>query len=307
MTTQTSKLQLDKPDAGATSWSTEVNGNWDTIDGVVSLSLCDGRLTLESGVPISSSDQTAKTTLYFTPYNGNRIAVYNGTKWKFYSFTERSLTVPSTTNTNYDIFIYDDAGTLTLEAVAWTNDTTRATALTTQDGVYVKSGATSRRWLGTIRTTGTSGQCEDSQTNRFVYNYYNQAPRHLRSTDSTNRSTTSTTYSQVGSVACSFVMGQAQSLRVIGGSTCAQNVGGVVCSINIGLDSTTAKATNAVCQNNYYATDDSSRLASLSDYISLGKHSLYLIFKSNSAGNAVWAAGANGDAPSTSLESIMMA
>lgn len=307
MTTQTSKLQLDKPDAGATSWSTEVNGNWDTIDGVVSLSLCDGRLTLESGVPISSSDQTAKTTLYLTPYNGNRIAVYNGTKWKFYSFTERSLAVPSTTNTNYDIFIYDDAGTLTLEAVAWTNDTTRATALTTQDGVYVKSGATSRRWLGTIRTTATSGQCEDSAAKRFVYNYYNQAPRYLRSTDSSDRTTTSTTFSQVGSVEFSVVLGQAQSMRVIGGSIMAQNAGGVLSILSIGYDSSTANGTNAVSASNYFAQSEASKMATLGNYISLGKHTFYLIFRTSSAGNTIHATGANGDAPATSLESMIMA
>lgn len=68
---------------------------------------------------------------------------------------------------------------LSLElSAAWTNDTTRADALTTQDGVLVKSGTTSRRYLGTIRTTGTT-TTEDSDAKRFVWNQYNRVPRRL--------------------------------------------------------------------------------------------------------------------------------
>lgn len=143
--------------------------------------ICYGRLTLESGVPISTTDQTAKTTLYFTPYNGNSISLYDGSEWDLFSFSELSLSLSGyTANTNYDIFIYDNSGTLTLESTAWTNDTTRATSLTTQDGIYVKSGAITRRYLGTIRITGTTGQCEDSLTSRFIWNMYNKKDRQVR-------------------------------------------------------------------------------------------------------------------------------
>ncbi len=44
--------------------------------------LCEGRLTLTSGSPVVSGDQTAKTTVYFTPYKGNRISLYNGSGWR---------------------------------------------------------------------------------------------------------------------------------------------------------------------------------------------------------------------------------
>lgn len=142
-------------------------------------STCEGRLTLESGVAVSTTDQTAKTTVYFTPYRGTNISVYDGSDWNIFTFSELSLSISSyTADTNFDIFIYDNSGTLTLESVAWTDDTTRATALTTQDGVYVKSGATTRRYLGTIRTTSSTGQCEDSEDRRFVWSYYNQVKKH---------------------------------------------------------------------------------------------------------------------------------
>lgn len=144
--------------------------------------ICDGRLTLESGVAVSTTDQTAKTVVYFTPYNGNTIGLYDGSEWDLFSFSELSLSLSGyTANTNYDVFVYNNSGALTLESAAWTNDTTRATNIVLQDGIYVKSGSTTRRYLGTIRTTGTIGQCEDSNSTRFIWNYYNGVQKRLRS------------------------------------------------------------------------------------------------------------------------------
>lgn len=145
-----------------------------------------GRLTTESGVCNSTSDRTSQGTLYFTPCGaGNAITLYDGTRWRLYTYTERSLSLTLTSDKNYDVFIYDNAGTLTLElSAAWTNDTTRADALTTQDGVTVKSGATTRRWLGVIRASG-SNVTEDSEQKRFVVNVYNTEIRRNAKSDGT--------------------------------------------------------------------------------------------------------------------------
>jgi hypothetical protein len=146
---------------------------------------CQGRLTLASGSPVPVADQTAKSTLYFTPYGGSTISVYDGADWVDYTLSERSLALSGlTANLPYDVFIYDNAGTLTLELTAWTSDTTRATALVLQHGVWVKTGATTRRYLGTIRTTGTT-TTEDSAAKRFVWNYYNRRRRPLRAPQET--------------------------------------------------------------------------------------------------------------------------
>lgn len=154
-----------------------------------------GRITTESGVSVSTSDRTSQSTIYYTPHTHNLIGLYDGTSWKLHTFTERSLSLSSlTSGKNYDVFLYDNSGTLTLElSAAWTTDTARADALTTQDGVHVKSGATTRRYLGTIRTTGTT-TTEDSAggttTNvggkRFVWNLYNRVARYLAVIDTTN-------------------------------------------------------------------------------------------------------------------------
>ncbi len=154
--------------------------------GIIDNSIAQGRLTLESGNPIPTTDQLNKTTIYFTPYIGNRIALYDGSEWEIHTFSEVSLPVPVTTsNTNFDIFIYDNSGTLTLEAVTWASDTTRSVELVRQDGVLVRNGAATRRYLGTIRSTETAGQTEDSARRRLVWNMYNRVHRQLFRQEST--------------------------------------------------------------------------------------------------------------------------
>jgi len=138
-----------------------------------------GRLTLTSATPITTADVTGATTLYYTPYNSDKISVYDGYNWATYTFTERSLALGTlTSGKNYDVFIYNNAGTLTLEALAWSTDTARATALVLTNGIYLKSGQTTRRYLGTFRTTSTT-TTEDSMAKRFVWNFNNPVERLL--------------------------------------------------------------------------------------------------------------------------------
>lgn len=166
----------------------------------------EGRLTLQSATSVPSGDLTAITTVRYVPHIGNRIALYDGVSWKIYMFLQVSVAVPATTNTPFDVFIYDNVGVIAMETVNWTNDTTRATALVTQDGIYVKSGDVTRRYVGTCRTTGVSGECEDSVLKRFVWNLYNQVPRDLAAIEDTDSWTYSTaTYRQTNANAANQV------------------------------------------------------------------------------------------------------
>jgi hypothetical protein len=159
-------------------------------------SQCNGRLTLTSGTPITTSDVTGATTIYFTPYKGGRIALFDGTSvWTALPFSETSLALGTLVSaTNYDVFAYNNNGTLALEiGPAWSSNTARATALVLQDGVYVKSGATTRRYLGTFRTTSTtttedSGGGVTTQVGgkRFLWNMCNRVDRPMSVFDSTN-------------------------------------------------------------------------------------------------------------------------
>ena len=155
-----------------------INRTSENIGNLVTTETVGGRLTLESGVPVSTSGLTAQTNLYFTPCISNNIALYNGSEWNGHTFNQLELSLSGyTADKNFDIFVHATGGTPVLESLVWTNDTTRATALTTQDGVYVKNGAATRRYLGTIRTTSSTGQCEDSEDRRFVWSYYNQVKK----------------------------------------------------------------------------------------------------------------------------------
>ena len=215
--------------------------------GAVLASTCEGRLTTESGVPVSTTDRTAQSTLYFTPYRGNQVALYSGTAWAYATLTERSLALSGLTSGKpYDVFLYDNAGTLTLELVVWTNDTTRATALAVQDGIYVKTGAPTRRYVGTIYTTGTT-TTEDSAARRYVWNMQHRVRRVLRNATETTASWayTSTTVRQARASAANqldYVVGLAEvPVDAEACGLCSVTVN-VVCAVGIGVESTTANS-----------------------------------------------------------------
>ena len=136
-----------------------------------------GRLTLESGVPVSTTDQSAKTTIYYTPFVHNIISLWDGANWVPTEFTETSLALGTITSAKpYDVFAYLSGGVLTLELLAWTSDLVRATAVTIQDGRYCKSGDKTRLLLGSFYTTSTTTTA-DTARQRLVGNVYNTVIR----------------------------------------------------------------------------------------------------------------------------------
>lgn len=211
-----------------------------------------GRLTLTTGVPVTSSDVTAATTVYYTPAGScNTIDLYDGTAWSQYAFAELSIAVPATTNTGYDVYAYDNAGVVALELTAWTNLTTRATALVLQNGVWSKTGVLTRRYLGSFRTTGVSGQTEDSITKRYLFNADNRARRPLRVIEATNSWTyTTAAWQQANANAANQVevfIGLAEvtiSLKVLGITNNASTTG--QSGVGIGEDSATVLATGVI-------------------------------------------------------------
>lgn len=142
----------------------------------------DFRLTLTSGVPVLTSNVGLSTTIYLCPYIGNKISLYNGSVWKTLTSAQVSLALGVlTASVCYDVFAYDNSGTVTLEKLAWTSSVTRATALAYQDGILVKSGDATRRYIGTFYAETTSATTmyftQDSTTNSYgasLWNYYNR-------------------------------------------------------------------------------------------------------------------------------------
>lgn len=229
------------------------------------------RLSLESGVPISTTDQTAKTTIYWT----------DGT-------TNLSVAVPSTTNTPFDIFYSLSGGTLS--TVNWTNDTTRATALAYSLGYLVKSGDIDKLYLGTGRTTGTSGQCEMKMSGGtsaaqkiFLWNYYNRVSFPILVTETTNTwAYTTAAWRQWNASANNqfeFVTGASQDCvnMTVWGHMYTTS-GALVAYFNLGLDRSNAKDS----QVNTLSTNDTANVTRLgagvfNARVAVGYHYLALI------------------------------
>lgn len=263
-----------------------------------------GRLSLETGVCVSTTDQTAKTTLYYVPCNGNVIALYNGTAWQTFTFTELSIAVPATTVTMYDVFVYNNSGTLTLELTAWTNDTTRATALLLQDGVYVKTGATTRRYVGSFRTTGSSGQTEDSLAKRYVWNYYNRHARTMRVLEGTNTWTYSTAAfrcaNNTGTCVnqLDFVYGVVEdSVSAFVVANASGSAGGTQVWVSIGYDSETAADAGALSNSEYVQNAGIAMPvnAQINKLPAVGRHLLVWLEKGNAGGVITWYGDNGGD------------
>lgn len=151
---------------------------------IVDPSAAGGRLTLSSTVPVSTSDLSNQTTLYYLPYTGNRIATYNGSQWGLQEIPAAGVSIDNTglsDGINYDVFIFGSTGSLTLFFQNWANDTTRVAPLARKDGVWVMAGSETLRYLGTVRTVDDGGiaKFQDSAAKRFVWNVQNRVKRKL--------------------------------------------------------------------------------------------------------------------------------
>ena len=260
------------------------------------LSTMDARLTLTSNTPITTSDVTAATTLYYTPHIGEIVTLHNGTDtWLAHKLTEISITNSGlTADTNYDVFVYNDSGTLKLAfSTAWTDATTRASTLGSQDGIAVKSGDTDYRHVGTIRTD-SAGKFEDSETSRFVWNRYNKVDRILKKTESTTSWTVtapgSWVWSQVNSDSnnkVSAIVGDVgQKINITHYLSHSVNGGGTV-NAGIGVDVTNASSGIFPTSNSTVSVIVAAQ-CQLDDYIPLGYHDYNMLQLPNISNNTTF-------------------
>lgn len=277
------------------------------------LGTAEGRLTLTSATPVTTADVSAATTAYYTPYIGNSIVLFDGSStWTKYTFTEISISlVGLTASTPYDVFAYDNAGTVTIETLAWTNTTTRATALAYQNGVLVKSGATTRRYLGTIYINSTGGQTDDTVAKRYVWNYYNRIIRPMRVLEGTGSWTyTTTTIRQANAAATNqldIVVGVSEDAITIGVSAAWYNTSAPLgVSVGIGLNSTTAYATGSTTARgmNFVAGQSAIQplqIPSFSTIPAVGRHFYAWLEFSDGAGTTTWFGNNSGNPPQNGI------
>lgn len=178
------------------------------------LSLVNTATSPLTGVP--ASDQSAKTAVYYRPDNGNLLPIPNGTLFAVREFSELTLTLVANhaANAIYDVFAFDDAGTIRVgTGPAWTTATAGSGARGTGAGtteleklkglavnkvaITLRNGSTTYSvaakcgiYLGSIYMDGTNGQvsCHVSygQSRKWgVWNAYNRMTIYLKAGDNT--------------------------------------------------------------------------------------------------------------------------
>jgi len=240
------------------------------------------RLTLTSGLPVTVADIATATTIYFTPYTHNTIGLYDGSSWRTKAYSEAALVLSGlTANLVYDVFAYDAAGVLTLEAVAWASTSARDKAIERLAGVWIKSIDPTKRYVGTFRTLSAT-ETADSDEKRYLWNVDNRVSRNLRA------QSTTATYTLASATAwrlaensqnnkAYFVTGLSEDSVFATNLSCfyGNNVS-LAAGVSIGLDALTphAYATSPLQAVITINNDDLSACASLSAIPGIGAHYL---------------------------------
>ena len=184
-----------------------------------------GRLCLATATPVHTSDQTAKTTIFYTPYVGNLLPFYDvlSARWRVAAADELSLALDSNSGhtgyhqsgKNFCLWADYNAGAPRLvSGPAWTSDTGRAAAgeVLRQNGLWVNNASMTVRfgtgagdtatigpslatYLGTFRASA-DGQTEltiapapaagGTNNKLYLWNAYNRRPFRPLCRDSTD-------------------------------------------------------------------------------------------------------------------------
>jgi hypothetical protein len=255
-----------------------------------------GRLTLTTAVPITTTDVTGATTVYYTPYLHNIVALWTGSVWQAVTFSEVSLALGTvTSDLPYDVFGYLSGGTIALEKLAWTNGTTRATGISLQDGRYCKTGDKTRLYLGTFHTTSTT-QTEDSESRRYLWNMYNRVQKHLICKDTTNSwSYTTTTWREangnttIGTGRAAVVVGLSEDeLRAYVHSAASNSGGTVAIAAGVGIDSTTVNSAQVYGGGTGSAGVLGMTTCEYNGFLAAGVHFIQRLEISQASGTTTW-------------------
>lgn len=276
-----------------------------------------GRITLTTATPITTSDVSAATTVYYTPHMHQYVPIYDGTNFMMLNVTgELSQATTDTTKSPaavaassvYDLFVWSDSGTFRCtRGPAWTSSTARGTGAGTTElervqGIYVNkiaitNGPAAQRgtYVGTIRSTSGSA-ITDSAASRLVWNQYNQARRPLRVVDTTDswNYTTATVRQANGSTAnqVEFVRGfneQVVDMMVI--ANVRNTDVGIAFDVGVGLDSTTTFASDQI---RYRTEQQNAGLSAIgmtaryNGFPGLGFHFLTWLEASQATGTTTW-------------------
>ena len=279
-----------------------------------------GRLTLTTAVPVTTADVTAATTIRYTPFRHDRIKLYDGTRWKWYTFTELSQTLADTTKSpaasaaskNYDMFVWDDSGTIRCtRGPLWDTGGGSNTARGTGAGsteleffggrwvnkIAITNGPAARRglYVGSIGTTAAN-DVEDSREKRLLWQMYNAMPRPVRRVDTTNGWTYTGVFRQANASAANQIEILSGLLRdqvkvTVIGSAATSVVSLSDILVGVGIDSTTTMHTDTIrgrAEGSNAPGASVAVQAYWSGYPGLGRHTVVWLERAG-AGTNSWA------------------
>jgi hypothetical protein len=227
-------------------------------------SICDARLTLTQGVPVTTDDVIGASTIYLTRYRGAHVALWDGSAWVLHEVPSGDVSLALsglTAGKVYDVFLYDAAGTLTLSlSAAWADGTTRTDALAYQDGVRVLASDHTKRLVGTFVATGTDttedsgGTGDSSKQRRYLCNERHRVPKRAMVESPWSAYTYgSTVWRVAGNTSSVYVSALCGDGLPVGGCFGGIQEGGKWWSLALGLDgATTPDAAQYVPCIGYY-------------------------------------------------------
>ncbi len=276
------------------------------------------RLSTTTGVPVTTGDSDS-TTLFWTPYISGNVWYWDGAAWQVETVVEQSLSMSGVgVNSNYDVFYLHGTG-LVLSS-AWTDDTTRADALGTQDGVKVLASDHTKLWLGTVRVISVSsassvvdrggGVTTQAGGERFIYNAYNQVPRQLVVIDTTDSWSYNGGVRQANGASgnkVEYVTGVDWSVVNVSVIATGEGTGDRGASVGVGVDSTTAKSgvSNFGGHQGAFDVNQFSPTANYRGMPGLGYH--YLAWLENTESAITFFGDNGGSTPTRSIQSGLTA
>lgn len=233
-----------------------------------------GRLTLASDTPVMTASQAEITTVYYTPYAGNLVPIYDGTNFIPTAFSEVSQTTADTTkspaavaaNSVYDIFCWVDSSTpRCTRGPAWSTLNVRSagTAMTFVNGIALNTNAITNG-PGASRGTYVGSICSDASSQiNYVFGAASNGgtPSNLCVWNAYNRVATATTVTDNGA-SYSYATATIRQARLSAGNQIGMLIGliqdavsvdyvtvmhtlvnsSTIPSVGIGLNSTTTFA-----------------------------------------------------------------
>lgn len=234
-----------------------------------------GRLTLTTLTPVLAAGVVAGTSVFYTPYTGNKVPLYNGSRYVPTTFAELTLALASqhVASSIYDVFVFLDsttvrvgtgpawttvtagagargtgAGTTELERVGglWTNKV----SMTARNGASTYTvGVNAGIYVGSIFMDGTNGQISClpayGQARKWgVWNAYNRNPIFLQGGDAEaswtyDVATIRQSRAQAGNAVTTFMGLPEEYLLIDFLQTMGSSNGAVLDEIGIGKNSTT--------------------------------------------------------------------